>query len=126
MPAAWGRMTGKTALSVFLAFRFFGIAYLLAGDDGPGRENGHSPKRDRRRPIQPAPDVTTALSTRPGTRLATGLDSSIARPALAAGANDNTNHTCSRSLPAMASIGGRRARRLRQEMKNRLSMFRRL
>src|SRR5215470_10791037 len=47
-------------------------------------QNGHSSKQDRRKPKPQSPNVTIALSTRLGTRLATGLDSSIARPILAA------------------------------------------
>ena len=81
-----------------------------AEDDGPGRENGHSPKRDRRRPIQPVPERHHCIDrTRPGTRLATGLDSSIARPVLTAAVNDSTPSYCARSLPAMTSVGGPRA-----------------
>jgi hypothetical protein len=44
-----------------------------------------------------------------GTRLATGVGSSIARPVLTAAANDSRNHNRVRSLPAMTRATGRRA-----------------
>jgi hypothetical protein len=46
------------------------------------------------------------LSTRLGTMLATGLDSSIARPVFAAVASGISDHTRARSLSAMTGPNG--------------------
>lgn len=49
------------------------------------------------------------LSTRSGTRLATGLGSTIAQPVLTADTYDSGDHTRARFLPAMTRATGRRA-----------------
>src|SRR5580700_8985258 len=92
IPAASARITGSIVL---LVAPFLLLSLRLM--DTPFRrqttarfaQHGYSSKRDRlKSKTARFLNVTTALSTRIGTRLATGLDSTIARPALAAVVRD--------------------------------------
>jgi hypothetical protein len=87
IPAASGRITGNTALLVFLfCMRFLAIDHLLlASNRRPEpRKTGTLLNGIAASQNDTLPNVTTALSTRLGIRLATGLGSSNARPTLTA------------------------------------------
>ena len=112
IPAASGRMTGKAARFDFEALvalkRFGAIHTPSAAQRRPeARKTGTLLIGIATSPNKKLLDVTTALSTGLGTRLATGLDRSIARPLLAAVAGDSAiklAHAC--SLPTMARSTG--------------------
>jgi hypothetical protein len=87
IPAASGLITGSTALFDFdacLRLRAIALSLLRWRRPEPRKTgtllNGIAANRHR------LPNVTTALSTRLGIRLATGLGSSIARPTFTAAA----------------------------------------